>query len=67
MENLLGIEMTLLVFGIFIICYIVFNTIATILSILNIIKNNGNWNWNVIQHAILLTIGILLIIIAFSV
>jgi hypothetical protein len=64
MENLLGIEMTLLTLGVFILCMWIVNIMANVLTFLQAIKQDENWRWNVLPHVLMLFTGIMLIIIA---
>ena len=62
--NLLGIEMTMLILGIVISCHTFFNTIANILNIYAAIKNNISWEWSILPHTIMCSIGVLLVVLS---
>ena len=62
--NFLGIEMTMLILGIVILCYTFFNTVANILRIYQAIKSELSWKWNILPHIIISSIGILLVILS---
>jgi heme/copper-type cytochrome/quinol oxidase subunit 4 len=66
MENLLGVEMILLIVGIFITVGTVLRIILTVLGIYTVVQNKQSWEWNALMDTVLLTIGIVLIIISQS-
>ena len=64
MENLLGIEMVMLVLGIFIVCRMFISIIATVMGIYSVVKNGQTWEWSTMHDTIILTVGVLLIVIS---